>query len=493
MDGVQDADEPGIADVTVELYDNGHCTGTPVATTVTDAQGDYAFTVPSGQYAVRFVLPDGYAFTKPNYGADDALDSDADPDTGCSGTVIVPAGGRNATVDAGLIQLAALGNYIWSDLNQNGIQDPDEPGIPGVTVELYRGDICSGSPIATTTTDDDGYYLFNNLIPDTYALRIILPDGYQFTLPNNGEEDKDSDADPSTGCIGSVNLQTGETNVDVDAGLVPLSALGNWVWLDANQNGIQDDGYEAGIPDVTVELYDNGHCTGTPIKTVQTSGQGYYIFPDLPDGTYSIRFDLPDGYAYSPYMAPGSTALTDSNADPDTNGCTGPIQLPVGVTDKSWDAGMYPVAAPTPTPIPTPKPTPTPPPPAGNPVIYLPIILTPGDQCEIARVNTTVWGQFFSFPVDNQIHIVPPLPWQTSTTFRLFNYTGDHTWYLYEPYYRKQVGGDAFVYEGGHPGEPFSLYLFTDCGFILITSHVDPPDLLSQAQLEAISQQRVFP
>ena len=459
-----------------------------MATTVTDRRGNYAFTVPSGQYAVRFVPPnDDYTFTKPNYGTDDTLDSDADPNTGCSDMVLVPTNGRNTTVDAGLIRFAALGNYIWSDQNRNGIQDPNEPGIPGVTVELHHSNnsnTCTGNPIATTTTDSNGYYLFTHLIPDTYALHITLPDGYQFTTPNHGEDDKDSDADPSTGCIGPLNLQMGENKVNVDAGLVPLSTLGNWVWLDANRNGIQDDGYEAGISGATVNLYTNGHCTGMPVKTVQTNVGGYFIFPDLQEGIYSIRFDLPEGYTYSPYMAPGSTRSKDSNADPNANGCTGPIQLPVGVTDKSWDAGMYPAPTPTPTLTPTPTPIPTPTP--GNPVIYLPIIVTPGEQCEIARVNTTVWGQFFSFPLDNQIHIVPPLPWQTSTTFRLFNYTGDHTWYLYEPYYKKQMGGDAFVYEGGHPGKPFSLYLFTDCGFILITSHVDPPELLSQAQLEAV-------
>ena len=97
-----------------------------------------------------------------------------------------------------------------------------------------------------------------------------------------------------------------------------------------------------------------------------------------------------------------------------------------------------------------------------------------------------MWGRFFSFSVDDKIHVVPPLPWRESTTFRLFNYTGGRTWHLYDPYYKKQAGGDAFVYEGGHPGKPFSLYLFTDCGFILITSHVDPPPAFTLEQLEAI-------
>ncbi len=117
--------------------------------------------------------------------------------------------------------------------------------------------------------------------------------------------------------------------------------------------------------------------------------------------------------------------------------------------------------------------------------IYLPLILTPDEECRVARINATIWGRFYSFPLDGQTHLVPPLPWQEPTTFRLFNYTGRRTWHLYEPYYEKQEGGDAFTYEGGHPGEPFSLYLFTDCGFTRISSHIDPP-LLTRAQPEAI-------
>ena len=482
QNGIQDSNEAGVSGVTVELYHNANCTGTPIATTTTDANGRYLFTIPSGQYAVKFTLPNGYKFTIANQGSNDNQDSDADPNTGCAGPALVPQGGSDLSWDAGLVELASLGDYIWMDLNRDGVQNNNEPGIPNVTVKLYRGD-CSGTPIATTTTDANGRYLFTDLAPDTYTLKFVLPDGYQFTIPHHGSNDEDSDADPNTGCTNAIDLHAGENNVTVDAGLIPYSALGNWVWNDANQNGIQDEGYEAGVSGVTVELYHNANCTGTPAKTVQTSEKGYYIFPNLNEGTYSIRFVLPNEYTFSPHMAPGSTASIDSNANPNNDGCTGSIHLATGVTDNTWDAGLYKEA--TPTPVPTPTVVPPTPTPTGD-HIYLPIIITPGDKCEISRVNVVVWGQFFSFPVDNQIHVVPPLPWQTPTEFRLFNYTGDRTWYLYDPYYEKQSGGDAYVYGGGHPGDPFSLYLFTDCGFILITSHVDPPPLLTQEQLETI-------
>ena len=59
----------------------------------------------------------------------------------------------------------AIGNRVWldytgegSEYNCNGIQDVGEPGIANVTLYLKNSD---GVVIAQTTTDDEGYYLFN--------------------------------------------------------------------------------------------------------------------------------------------------------------------------------------------------------------------------------------------------------------------------------------------------------------------------------------------
>ena len=65
----------------------------------------------------------------------------------------------------GLGDLAALcpaapleiGNRIWRDGDGDGVEDPGEGGIAGVTVELYR----DGGKVGATTTAADGTYLFN--------------------------------------------------------------------------------------------------------------------------------------------------------------------------------------------------------------------------------------------------------------------------------------------------------------------------------------------
>jgi uncharacterized repeat protein (TIGR01451 family) len=51
-----------------------------------------------------------------------------------------------------------IGNRVWLDNDNDGVQDADEAGIAGVTVELRSG---TGT-LATATTDNNGHYLFSN-------------------------------------------------------------------------------------------------------------------------------------------------------------------------------------------------------------------------------------------------------------------------------------------------------------------------------------------
>lgn len=120
-------------------------------------------------------------------------------------------------------RLGSLGDFVWNDLNQNGIQDADEPGIPGVTVQLKD---CSGNVLATTTTDANGLYLFDNLPAGCYIVAVVPPDGFTFSPANQGDDDTvDSDVDPNTGMTGEISLGPGENNPTIDAGLFQPPAL----------------------------------------------------------------------------------------------------------------------------------------------------------------------------------------------------------------------------------------------------------------------------
>ncbi|WP_197494102.1 SdrD B-like domain-containing protein, partial [Lewinella sp. 4G2] len=101
-DGVQDAGEEGIEDVTVNLLDEN---GDVVATTTTDVDGAYEFTdVVPGDYVVEFEAPAGTEPSPVNAGGDDATDSDADPITGQTGTITITSGEEDDTNDAGFYE-----------------------------------------------------------------------------------------------------------------------------------------------------------------------------------------------------------------------------------------------------------------------------------------------------------------------------------------------------------------------------------------------------
>jgi hypothetical protein len=111
-----------------------------------------------------------------------------------------------------------IGNRVWLDENKDGIQDPWEAGIGGVCVNLLGAD---GKIIANTNTDSNGYYAFdvstlsNN---DGYTLEFKVPEIYQFTKANVGNDDKDSAADQQNGR--TLPFSISGADLSWDAGLV---------------------------------------------------------------------------------------------------------------------------------------------------------------------------------------------------------------------------------------------------------------------------------
>ena len=113
--------------------------------------------------------------------------------------------------------LASLGDTVWVDANRDGSQGTDELGLTGVTVTLLDA---GGSVLASTVTDSDGNYLFDNLTAGTYSVRFTLPStSWRFTSCDQGNDAFDSDVNPATGLTPAVTLAAGQQNLTLDAGV----------------------------------------------------------------------------------------------------------------------------------------------------------------------------------------------------------------------------------------------------------------------------------
>jgi len=120
--------------------------------------------------------------------------------------------------------LACIGDFVWHDMNMDGIQDEGEPGVPGITVHLMD---CQGNILAETMTDVDGKYSFCELEPGDYNIHFVLPAGWvRSPMDQGGDDALDSDADPSTGLTICTTLDPGENDWTWDAGIYEMPAEG---------------------------------------------------------------------------------------------------------------------------------------------------------------------------------------------------------------------------------------------------------------------------
>lgn len=349
--GLQDSGEPGITGVTVELLNSG---GTVISTTTTDSTGHYLFPdLFSGSYSVRITPPTGYVATTQNVaGGDLALNSNIDPTSFTTPSVTLVAGTDDLTIDAGLVQLVNIGDFVWEDTNNDGLQDPSEPGRAGVTVELLDGNcspidsdsVTAGVQPTTIVTDVDGNYLFQNLYPRSYCVRFTAPDGYLPAMQAIGS-DRTLDSNPNTATFTTpaFAVTSGNDDLTIDAGIIQDASLAGKIWIDKNKNG-QQDSDEPFFPNLKVELLDGD---GTVVATQNTDASGNYLFDHLRPGDYQIRFQKPDGYVLTQQNTGSDNTDNDANL---TTFTTALITLAAGEHLVNIDAGVVtiPVIASTP-------------------------------------------------------------------------------------------------------------------------------------------------
>jgi hypothetical protein len=403
-DGLQDANEPPLASATVRLlaetapgsgmFGPAFAIGSAVAVSdiTVGPDGLYEFTnLAPGTYQVQVTPPLGF-FPSPvqNDTGDDDTANDSniadEPSVGVfvSGAFEVTSGGEpnevgpdtnrgdnqdgaaggaedlsgNMTIDFGFVPPASLGNYVWLDLDMDGVQDANEDGIANTTVDLYKDSDGNGvidgaeltTPVASAVTGFNGEYLFPDLEPgvvyQTGVDTTTLPAGLVQTFDEgDGLGATDSLSDP-------IVLDPNEFHETADFGYAPpvgLGAVGDTIWVDSDDDGVQDPG-EPGIAGVTVSItpppdIDLGAGLGVPITTV-TDENGKYLFPSLPlDESYIVEVDiatLPLGYVSGPSNL-GDPDVRDGNST-DADNQTTVTLTPANPINLDLDFGYLPPA-----------------------------------------------------------------------------------------------------------------------------------------------------
>ena len=173
--------------------------GAQIATTTTNSSGIYGFAnLAAGTYTVSFNTPAGFTPTLGKVGSNDNTDSD--PIGGSVSNITLAQSQANTRVDAGFIpSILKLGDRVWYDANNDGNLNSGENGMRNITVRLYadndNNNVADGAPIATTTTNSTGNYLFTSLAPGNYIVGVVMPAGYMSSIVNGSDPDNNIDND----------------------------------------------------------------------------------------------------------------------------------------------------------------------------------------------------------------------------------------------------------------------------------------------------------
>ncbi len=262
--GVRDGDDAALGNWNIQIAKDGSI----INATTTGLDGSYAFkNLPPGKYTVSEVVQDGWTQTLPqgSYSID-LLDADVSgKDFGNKGN------------------LSITGKKFY-DANGNGVQDENEPGLPGQEVKLVE----NGKELASVTTDQDGSYTFSNLVPGTYE----VDDPIQVIV-------------------------TTQVHAVVNVPAISPNIISGMKFNDLNGNGVKDAG-ESGIANWEIDLVYvvPGPATDILMAQANTDANGAYKFINIPPGNYEIKELARQGwYATTPTVRsvhiPGSSSNQD--------------------------------------------------------------------------------------------------------------------------------------------------------------------------------------
>lgn len=373
-DGLQDETDTPLEGIVLVLKDSeGNIItedvyGNPIEPQVTDEKGYYSFDDLPINY-VYTVEIDREASAEALKGLTTTIETEDDRENDSSTWTVDSIfldedGQRDPTLDFGFVRkVVSVGDYVWIDENRDGLQDDTDTPLEGVVLILKdeEGNIVTedldGNPIEPQVTDENGYYSFDNLPGDKSYIVEVDREAFEESFPglrptdeNIGERETDS----SIWTEKSVFLdEDGQRDPTLDFGFVrERVSVGDYVWVDENRDGLQDE-TDTPIPGVVVVIVDeNGDRVkdiyGNPVEPTTTDKNGYYIFENLPiDKTYTVRIDREkSAEALKKYVPTLEEVGNDLSVDSSTWEATSEFMDVDGKHDPTLDFGFVKVEVP---------------------------------------------------------------------------------------------------------------------------------------------------
>ncbi len=282
-----DNGEDPFKDITVELIG---ADGSVVATTKTDADGNYSFTgLDAGTYTVKVTKAGEIA----------ELTQTEDPDgtkDNASGAITLNADNPvRENVNFGYIKKHAISGNVYLDQNRDKTKNTGDIDLSGVTVKLLDKD---GNVVGTTTTDKDGNYSFTGLNDGTYTVQV---DKTGPLADKEQTEDPSGKTDSRSQAITFTRTDPDVTNVNF--GYADNYSIHGLVYRDGDRNETHG-ATEKGYANQTVELRDKD---GKVVATTTTDENGAYSFEKLPAGDYTVKV-----------VKDGALTDLDQTEDPDS-------------------------------------------------------------------------------------------------------------------------------------------------------------------------------
>jgi protocatechuate 3,4-dioxygenase beta subunit len=288
--GAWDGNEPALAGWTIKAFQNN----VEVASTTTDANGAYSFSLTPGSYSIREVCPansgwrqsyPGPITTAANCGAN-------------THEITLTSGQVDENNNFGNFRNATKSGYKFHDLNANSAWDAGEPALAGWTIKAFQNNV----EVASTTTDANGAYSFS-LTPGSYSIREVCPanSGWRQSYPGPITTAANCGANTH-----EITLTSGQVDENNNFGNFQNATKSGYKFHDLNRNGVWDAG-EPALSGWEIHLFGSG-ADGAIHLTATTNASGQYSFSVAP-GSYTVCEILKTDWTqtYPNAGTPGST------------------------------------------------------------------------------------------------------------------------------------------------------------------------------------------